>query len=599
MQEALDVIMEKGDATVVVIAHRLSTIRNADMIAVVDQGKVIETGTHEELISQSGKYYDLVEAQKGKHGSAASTDSETESSDGPSRSSSQLSLNSMDDEDDEMAPSSAADKSSDGVVSLDHVHFSYPSRPDNKIFRGLGLEVQRGETVAIVGPSGQGKSTIIQLIEEFYRPAKGGVAYNGDDLKDLNVKWYRNEIGLVSQEPTLFDITIAENIKFGMPNATQEQIEDAAKKANAHSFISEFPDGYNTLVGTAASSQISGGQKQRIAIARALLRKPKVLLLDEATSALDSESEQVVQEALDKIMEDKSLITIVIAHRLSTIRGADKIAYVSYGKVREIGTYEELMAKEDGLYKRLEALQTLDQDQNRSEILGKKTKIDEKEKRASLVKTEEGVEKGGKEDEEDKERAKANEKRAKALARSETRLFAIGSFGAVLNGIIFPGQGFVFAYMLEVLYAYALPCQEGVFVPDGFVTCQDYRQSVADDMKQLSLKTIYLLIALIFCSMTGSIIMYKSFGMATERINKRVRDDTFKALLRQEVAWYDLRSVGEICTQLSDDAAMIHSFSGEPIRTFAMTIASVGAGLACSFIFMWEVRSSIRSHMFA
>ena len=294
MQEALDVIMEKGDATVVVIAHRLSTIRNADMIAVVDQGKVIETGTHEELISQSGKYYDLVEAQKGKHGSAASTDSETESSDGPSRSSSQLSLNSMDDEDDEMAPSSAADKPSDGVVSLDHVHFSYPSRPDNKIFRGLGLEVQRGETVAIVGPSGQGKSTIIQLIEEFYRPAKGGVAYNGDDLKDLNVKWYRNEIGLVSQEPTLFDITVAENIKFGMPNATQEQIEDAAKKANAHSFISEFPDGYNTLVGTAASSQISGGQKQRIAIARALLRKPKVLLLDEATSALDSQSEKVV-----------------------------------------------------------------------------------------------------------------------------------------------------------------------------------------------------------------------------------------------------------------------------------------------------------------
>ena len=143
--------------------------------------------------------------------------------------------------------------------------------------------------------------------------------------------------------------------------------------------------------------------------------------------------------------------------------------------------------------------------------------------------------------------------------------------------------------MIEVFYSYTLPCEDGVFVPEGFDNCQDYRDSVADDMRELSFTILYLLIGLIFCALAGAVIMFKAFGTATERINKRVRDETFKALIRQEVSWYDVRSVGEITTQLSEDAAMIHSFSGEPIRTFAMTLASVGAGLVASFYFMWEV----------
>ena len=190
VQEALDVIMQEGNATVVVMSHRLSTIRNADMIAVVDQGKVAETGTHDELLKKKGKYFDLVEAQKGKHlerqGSSASADTEdTEFSDSnpPSRSSSAANLTELD----------TATESGNDVVKVRNVQFNYPSRPDNKIFRGLGLEVNEGETLAIVGPSGQGKSTVIQLLEEFYRPTKGTVKYNGDDLKDLNVRWYRNE----------------------------------------------------------------------------------------------------------------------------------------------------------------------------------------------------------------------------------------------------------------------------------------------------------------------------------------------------------------------------------------------------------------------
>lgn len=159
------------------------------------------------------------------------------------------------------------------------------------------------------------------------------------------------------------------------------------------------------------------------------------------------------------------------------------------------------------------------------------------------------------------------------------------SFFAVLS---FPGQGFVFAFLIEVFYSFTLPCEDGVAVPDGFDTCQEYFDFKADEMQDLSLTTIYLLVALMFCSMTGSIIMFLAFGTATERINKRVRDMTFKALVRQEVSWYDVRSVGQITSQLSDDAAMIHSFSGEPIRTMVMSLASVGAGLVVSFYFMWE-----------
>jgi len=579
VQEALDVIMKEGHATVVVIAHRLSTIRNADIIAVVDKGRVFETGTHETLLEKKGKYYDLVEAQKGKLDSSGSL----------SRSTSEVSLENLDEE----------IKKATGVVAVNNVAFSYPSRPNNKIFRDLIVGAEEGQTLAFVGPSGQGKSTIIQLVEQFYNPANGIVSYNGDDLKEINTRWYRNEVGLVSQEPTLFDTTIAENIKLGMKEASQADIEEAAKNANAHDFIIKFPDGYDTMVGNASSSQISGGQKQRVAIARALLRKPKVLLLDEATSALDTESEKVVQEALDKIMEDKSLVTIVIAHRLSTIRGADKIAYISHGKVRECGTYEELMAKPNGHYKRLEELQSMDRTETRASILQKKKgfkdedKKDE-EKEDKTVDEEEENEKDKKAKKEaEKSEAKKNQKRARSLAKEEMPLFIIGSLGAALHGLIFPGQGFVFAYMIECFYQYTVPCNDDVnlgkiSIPDNYLTCQEYLDATADSMRDLSLNIIYLLIGLICCTLIGCVIMYKAFGMATERINKRVRDDTFKALVRQEVAWFDVRSVAEVTSQLADDAAMIHSFSGEPIRTFVMTIASVGVGLVTSFFFMWE-----------
>jgi ATP-binding cassette, subfamily B (MDR/TAP), member 1 len=285
VQEALDQLMQVGDQTVIVIAHRLATIKGADMIAVVDKGRIVETGTHSELLAnKEGAYYELVEAQKGNKKSDETASSDGGSSNPPSRSSSFYGNNR-----ESIAISKSAALLAKGeytekpILTFRDVHFHYPSRPQNKIFRGLNLAVRSGETLAIVGPSGQGKSTIIQLIEQFYRPTRGSVEYLGVHMEELNIGWCRQQIATVFQEPNLFDTTIAENIRFGCPNASQADVEDAARKANAHDFIMKFPDQYNTSVGAGSSLQVSGGQKQRIAIARALLRRPSILLLDEAT----------------------------------------------------------------------------------------------------------------------------------------------------------------------------------------------------------------------------------------------------------------------------------------------------------------------------
>ncbi|KAK9461528.1 P-loop containing nucleoside triphosphate hydrolase protein [Lipomyces oligophaga] len=245
----------------------------------------------------------------------------------------------------------------EGNIDFKNVHFRYPTRPEVPILRGLDLSVKAGQYVALVGASGCGKSTTIALIEEFYRPTSGQICLDGKDITEFNIAAYREKIALVSQEPTLYAGSIRHNVSLGSPKeVSEEQIVAACRSANIHDFIMSLPDGYETMVGS-KGALLSGGQKQRIAIARALVREPKVLLLDEATSALDSESEKVVQAALDAAAKGRT--TIAIAHRLSTIQNADVIFVFEAGKVIEKGTHQELLAK-NGRYSELVKLQALE-----------------------------------------------------------------------------------------------------------------------------------------------------------------------------------------------------------------------------------------------
>ncbi|MBI3500460.1 MAG: ATP-binding cassette domain-containing protein [Bacteroidetes bacterium] len=243
----------------------------------------------------------------------------------------------------------------DGEVIFENISFSYPSRKDFQVLKNVSFKARKGETIAIVGPSGAGKSTITNLILRFYDPDKSGnIFIDGKDSKEYSLTELRSQMAIVPQDVLLFGGSIKENIGYGKPNASMEEIMDAARKANALSFIESFPDKFETRVGE-RGIQLSGGQRQRIAIARAVLKNPSILLLDEATSSLDSESERLVQEALEKLMEGRT--SFVIAHRLSTIRKADKIIVIDHGEVKESGTHEELITITDGLYRSLSKLQ--------------------------------------------------------------------------------------------------------------------------------------------------------------------------------------------------------------------------------------------------
>ena len=242
----------------------------------------------------------------------------------------------------------------EGVLAFNNVCFSYPSRRDIQVLKDVTFNVEKGKQIAIVGPSGSGKSTIASLVFRFYDPESGNITIDGKELNNYELSQIRNQMAIVPQEVMLFGGTIKENIEYGKPNATEEEIFEAAKKANALEFIESFPEKFETLVGD-RGIQLSGGQKQRIAIARAILKDPSILVLDEATSALDSESERLVQEALERLMEGRT--SIVIAHRLSTIKKADSIIVLDNGKIKEKGTHEELVKKENGIYKNLSTLQ--------------------------------------------------------------------------------------------------------------------------------------------------------------------------------------------------------------------------------------------------
>lgn len=242
-----------------------------------------------------------------------------------------------------------------GKIEIQDVHFSYPSRPSVEILKGISITIEPGQKVAIVGTSGTGKSTLAQLMMRFYQPNAGTIRMGGHDIQDLDVLTWRKMVALVPQEVLLFGGTIRENIAYGKPDATEEEIHQAAELAYAKEFVEAFPEKWDTLVGE-RGVKLSGGQRQRIAIARAILKNPHLLLLDEATSALDSESEKWVQSALEELMKNRT--SLIIAHRLSTIRSADQILVMEHGKIVEVGTHEILMAKKQGIYQKMVKLQT-------------------------------------------------------------------------------------------------------------------------------------------------------------------------------------------------------------------------------------------------
>nr|CAB3477292.1 unnamed protein product [Digitaria exilis] len=247
-----------------------------------------------------------------------------------------------------------------GDVELKDVNFSYPTRTEHLVFDGFSLRVPSGTTMALVGESGSGKSTVISLVDRFYDPQAGEVLIDGVDIRRMKLGWIRGKISLVSQEPVLFSTTIRENIAYGMENLTLDDIKRAIELANAAKFIDKLPNGLDTMVGE-RGTQLSGGQKQRIAIARAIVKNPRILLLDEATSALDMESERAVQEALNRVMLERT--TIIVAHRLSTVKNADVISVLQHGKMVEQGSHVELMKIPEGAYSQLIHLQETRQEE--------------------------------------------------------------------------------------------------------------------------------------------------------------------------------------------------------------------------------------------
>ena len=241
-----------------------------------------------------------------------------------------------------------------GDITYNNVHFSYPTRKDIEVLKGVNINIKNGEKVALVGQSGSGKSTIVQLLMHFYELEEGAISVDGKLIGSYNLTSFRKNIGIVPQEVILFGVTIKENILYGKPDATASELEDAARRSNCLEFIEKFPEKFDTIVGD-RGIKLSGGQRQRIAIARAILKNPSILILDEATSSLDAESEKVVQEALDELMKGRT--SIIIAHRLATIRAVDRIYVIDDGKIIEEGTHDELFNYKNGAYSHLAKLQ--------------------------------------------------------------------------------------------------------------------------------------------------------------------------------------------------------------------------------------------------
>ncbi|TPP59637.1 ATP binding cassette subfamily B MDR TAP [Fasciola gigantica] len=485
-----------------------------------------------------------------------------------------------------------------GNIQFENVSFVYPTRPEVKILQNFNLTLKSGQTVALVGPSGSGKSTIIHMLQRFYDPEVGNILIEGENIRELNLKTYRAQIGCVQQEPILFEGTIAENIRMGKLDATEEEIKEAAKEANAHEFISKLPDGYNTLVAERGGG-MSGGQKQRIAIARALIRKPKLLLLDEATSALDTRSEREVQEALERASEGRTVV--VVAHRLTTVRNADLIMVLEKGYIRESGTHDQLVAL-DGLYA------TMLKNQKKSEAEDEhEDEFDGQFKPAAQYKVKEektpaGIWRIG--DQEDllsetiaseltvgqrisiiSQRMKARCSKMRSspvfrvlrLNRPETGFIIGGCISCVIAGATVPS----FAVLYSEVYNVFL-------MPEG-------------SEKRDKINLICGMMALVgFLRFFALLLQGYFFGVSGERLTRRVRSQYFEAMLRQrmllhftsqEIGWFDKseNQPGALTAKLAAEASKLRYISGSEVGTIMEAVVVTVVSWVIAFVYGWQL----------
>ncbi|KAG8077648.1 hypothetical protein GUJ93_ZPchr0007g4641 [Zizania palustris] len=480
-----------------------------------------------------------------------------------------------------------------GDVELKDVYFSYPARPEQLIFDGFSLRVSNGTTMAIVGESGSGKSTVISLVERFYDPQAGEILIDGINIKSLRLDWIRGKIGLVSQEPLLFMTSIKDNITYGKEDATIEEIRKAAELANAANFIDKLPDGYDTMVGQ-RGAQLSGGQKQRIAIARAIIKNPKILLLDEATSALDVESERIVQEALNRIVMDRT--TLVVAHRLTTVRNADCISVVQQGKIVEQGPHDELVKNPDGAYSQLIRLQesreeeeqkldhTVSDSRSKSRSLSLMRSISRgsagNSSRHSLtlpfglpgsVELLEGndpnvmeqTDQGG----DGEVQKKAPIGRLASLNKPEVPILLLGSLAAGVHGVLFPMFGVMISSAIKTFF------------------------EPADKLKKDSSFWGLMCVVLGIISIVSIPVEYFMFGIAGGKLIERVRALSFRSIVHQEVAWFDdpKNSSGGLGARLSIDALNVRRLVGDNLALGVQVTSTLITGFVIAMIADWKL----------
>ncbi|KAK9934149.1 hypothetical protein M0R45_021303 [Rubus argutus] len=486
-----------------------------------------------------------------------------------------------------------------GEIELKDIHFSYPARPDEQIFRGFSLSIPSGATAALVGESGSGKSTVISLLERFYDPQAGEVLIDGINLKEFQLQWIRQKIGLVSQEPVLFTCSIRDNIGYGKDGATTEEIRAAAELANAAKFIDKLPQGLDTMVGE-HGTQLSGGQKQRVAIARAILKNPRILLLDEATSALDAESERVVQEALDRIMVNRT--TVIVAHRLSTVRNADTIAVIHRGAIVEQGPHSELVKDPDGAYSqliRLQEMRTVSEqtglnDQERTELSsdsrrqssqrfsflrsisrgssgrgnssphsfsisygGAPTVIDVLETTQADIHAPEAS----------KGHPEVSLSRLASLNKPEIPVLLLGTLAAAASGLIFPVFGILMSSVIKTFFE----------PPD----------QLSKDSKFWALIFVALGAALFLLEPSRAYL----FSVAGCKLIRRVRSMCFEKVVYMDIGWFDEseHSSGAIGARLSTDAAFLRGLVGDALGLLVQNLASAVAGLGIAFVANWQL----------